>query len=59
MNDEKFQHDEVRLIDRTRYGSPKVSSMEWDGWMHSTRYHDGMAERLDLNIGVWREDSMR
>jgi hypothetical protein len=27
-------------------------NMEKHDWMDSTRYHERMAERLDLNIGV-------
>jgi hypothetical protein len=31
-------------------------NMEKHDWMNSTRYHERMTERLDLNIGVWQGD---
>ena len=31
-------------------------NMEKHDWMDSTRYHERMTERLDLNIGVWQEN---
>ena len=37
----------------------KFQQKAWHGWMISTRYHEQMAERLDLNIGVWQVDKTR
>jgi hypothetical protein len=34
----------------------KSSTWEKHDWMNSTRYHERMTERLDLNIGVWQGD---
>jgi hypothetical protein len=34
----------------------KSFNMEWHDWMDSTIYHNAMAKRLDLNIGVWMGD---
>jgi hypothetical protein len=34
----------------------KKFNMEKHDWMNSTRYHERMTERFDLNIGVWQGD---